>query len=203
MEKENRDTFLARFVFLPRADYLDVALAYDLAKAWFRSKYRKEKDEFGNEIRYFEHLRRVALILIDELHISDPKIIIAGILHDAIEDTRADDYAAEQIERRFGADVVQMVKLLSKVPKLGYKERLLNFGDWRVLMLKGADRLDNLRSLHAGSEAFQRKQIDETRVEYYPVFDRMVSLAPTIHIADIAMLRDNIRWIADHFEFGV
>lgn len=197
MAIENRGRFFDRLVFLPKADLMDIHLAYALAKHWFRAKYRKETDAQGNPVRYFEHLRRVALVLIDELKIARPEMIIAALLHDAIEDTAPEDMVPEMIERHFGAEVTGLVKLLSKVPKEGYLERLSTFGDWRALLLKGCDRLDNLRSLHAGTPAFQRKQIDETRVKYYPLFDRMVALAPAAEVAKAAYLRTQIQEIAE------
>lgn len=196
---ENHKTFFDRLVFLPFEDRLDVELAYALGKYWFRSKYRKELDEHGHKIRYFEHMRRAVLILLDELHLADPALIIALLCHDALEDTKDDDLAAAQIEKRFGKDVIWMVKLLSKVPKDGYLERLEAFADWRVLMLKAIDRLDNLRSLEAGDLAFQKKQIEETRIKYYPLFDKLVAIAPKEHVFRAVYLREKIHEIADNF----
>jgi GTP pyrophosphokinase len=196
---ENHKSFFDRLVFLPFEDRLDVELAYALAKYWFRAKYRKELDADGHKVRYFEHLRRVVLILIDELHLADPSLIIAALCHDALEDTKEEDLAAVQIEKRFGREVIWMVKLLSKVPKEGYLDRLKDFADWRVLMLKACDRLDNLRSLKAGSKEFQDKQIEETRVKYYPIFDKLVAIAPKEQVMRAAYLRDKIREIADNF----
>lgn len=198
---ENHKSFFERLVFLSFEDKLDVELAYALAKYWFRAKYRKEIDENGNKVRYFEHLRRVVLILIDELHIADPKLIIAALCHDALEDTRDEDLAAVQIEKRFGKDIIWMVKLLSKVPKEGYLERLNAFADWRVLLLKACDRLDNLRSLKAGSIEFQHKQIEETRNKYYPVFDRLISICPAEYTERAAYLRQSIYDIVENFKF--
>src|SRR5258708_4716238 len=117
---ENHKTFFDRLVFLPEADRLYVELAYALCKYWFRSKYRKEVDAEGHKVRYFEHLRRVVLILVDELHLADPVLIIALLCHDSIEDTEEADHAAAQIEKRFGKYVIWLVKMLSKCPKEGY-----------------------------------------------------------------------------------
>lgn len=194
---ENRKSFFDRIVFLSFEDRLDVELAYSLAKYWFRDKFRMEYeiDLLGagdKETRYFEHLRRVALILIDELKLVDPKMIIAALCHDALEDLKDDDFAAAQIEKRFGKDVIWIVKLLSKVPKEGYLERLVAFADWRVLMLKACDRLDNLRTIKFGTLIFQEKQIKETREKYFPVFDRMVEITPDEYKEKAKHLRDTI-----------
>jgi len=196
---ENHKSFFSRLSFLPQDELLDIELAYALAKYWFRSKVRKELDVEGNNIRYFEHLRRVVLILVDELKIANTELIIAALCHDALEDTREDDLAALQIEKRFGRDVIWMVKLLSKVPKEGYLSRMDSFADWRVLMLKACDRLDNLRSLKDASAEFQRKQIEETRTKYYPVFDKLVSIAPDKYIKQAAYLREKIHNAIDSF----
>lgn len=196
---ENHKSFFDRLVFLPFEDRLDIELAYALGKYWFRSKFRKEKDEEGKQVRYFEHMRRVVLILVDELHIADPKLIIAALLHDALEDTKKQDLAAVQIEKRFGGEVIWIVKLLSKCPVEGYLERLNAFADWQVLLLKACDRLDNLRSLSAGSLEFQQKQIEETRTKYYPLFDKLVAIAPKEHVLKATYLRDKIHEITENF----
>lgn len=198
---ENHKSFFDRLVFLSLEDRLDVELAYALAKYWFRSKYRKELDKDGHKVRYFEHLRRVVLILVDELKLADPKMIITALCHDALEDTKEEDLAGIQIEKRFGKEVIWMVKLLSKVPPEGYLERLDAFADWRVLLIKACDRLDNLRSLKAGSLEFQHKQIEETRIKYYPIFDKLVSMCSAEHVKRAAYLRDQIHNIADNFKF--
>lgn len=199
---ENRKSFFERLSFLPFNDFLDVKLAYDLGKYWFRAKFRKELDEKGCRIRYFEHLRRVALIQLDELKLADPKMLIAGLMHDAYEDTCEEDYAIQQIERRFGDEVALMVRLLSKVPKEGYLDKLMDFADWRILMIKACDRLDNLRSLKAGSVEFQRKQINETREKYYVVFDKLVAITPIVHNSKAIYLRDTIKEITEKFVIG-
>lgn len=196
---ENHKSFFDRLVFLSFEDRLDIELAYALGKYWFRSKYRKEVDAEGKQVRYFEHMRRAVLILVDELHIADPALIIALLLHDSLEDTREQDLAAAQIEKRFGKDVIWLVKMLSKCPKEGYLERLNAFADWRVLILKACDRLDNLRSLSAGSIDFQHKQIEETRNKYYPLFDKLVATAPKEHVTRATYLRNKIHEITENF----
>lgn len=106
---ENKDSFFKRLEpTLATSSLLDVKLAYTLAKFSHRAQFRKEIDNNGHQVRYFEHLRRVALILIDELEIIDPVIIISALLHDGIEDTV--DLTPEMIEHCFGSDVVSIVK---------------------------------------------------------------------------------------------
>lgn len=171
--KENRSKFFGRLVSLSRADRMRVELAYTLAKFSHRSQVRKELDESGQPMRYFEHPRRVALILIDELHVIDPDLIIAALLHDGIEDTR--DLTHDMIEFHFGNEVARIVALLSKCPKEGYIERLKAFADSKVLLVKACDRLDNLRSMSNASAEFVAKQVNETVQVYYPLFSKLGS----------------------------
>lgn len=184
--KENLETFLARLrmVFCER-DVHRIHNAYIVAKAEFASKTRKERDAFGNPVRYFEHLRRVAIILI-EMGCRDADEIIAGILHDLREVTRL---TVAFIEAVFGPLVAQRVSQVSKVPKEGYLERLTTLGTWKSFRLKACDRLDNLRTLDAGTPEFRAKQIAETEHEYLPLFDRMVVECPPAERANMERLR--------------
>lgn len=192
MVEENRESFFRRLepFFVPSV-MLDVELAYTLAKFGHRSQVRKEVDEDGTPVRYFEHVRRVALILIDEVHIVKRELVIASLLHDGIEDTR--DLTPAMIEHCFGADVAGIVKTLSKAPKEGYLERFYMSDDWRPYLVKACDRLDNLRSLSQSPRDFQAKQVAETRDKYYPLFDRMVELVPAADKARAQAIRDQIR----------
>src|ERR1700679_3695216 len=142
---ENKHTFQARLRphFSP-SDQQNIKLAYCLAKFGHRAQVRKELIE-GKPSRYFEHVRRVSIVLMDEMKIMDREMICAALLHDAIEDT--EDITAELIEHAHGSNVAQMVSLLSKTPKEGYHERLENCKNWKVLAIKACDRTDNLRSL--------------------------------------------------------
>jgi guanosine-3',5'-bis(diphosphate) 3'-pyrophosphohydrolase len=193
--KENRERFFARLVHLSRADLMRVQLAYTLAKFSHRAQVRKELDDEGRPLRYFEHPRRVALVLMDELKITDPILIIAALLHDGIEDTR--DLTPEMIEFHFGHEVARIVALLSKVPKEGYHERLLNYGDWAVYLIKACDRLDNLRSLEGSSPEFRAKQVKETRQLYYPLFNKMTEIAPPVFCQVSRDLRDRIAVVVE------
>ena len=193
---ENRESFFARLepFFVPSV-LLDVQLAYTLAKFGHRSQVRKEADDDGTPVRYFEHVRRVAIILIDEARIVRPELVIGALLHDGIEDTR--DLTPAMIEHCFGADVAGIVKTLSKAPKEGYLERFYMSDDWRPYLIKACDRLDNLRSLSQSPPAFQAKQVAETRDKYYDLFDRLVTLVPTSDKPRAQHLRDEIRKVTE------
>lgn len=196
MTTENRDTFFSRLepFFVP-STLLDVQLAYTLAKFGHRAQVRKESDADGNPMRYFEHVRRVALTLIDETRVIRPELVISALLHDGIEDTR--DLTPAMLEHCFGADVVSIVKVLSKVPKEGYLERFYTCTDWRPYLIKACDRLDNLRSLAQASREFQVRQVTETRDKYYPLFDRLVTLSPPEVQPRAQAIRDEIRKVAE------
>ena len=198
--KENRESFCRRLKpILAMRDLMLVEAAYVFAKHGHRAQFRKETDpETGKKVRYFEHPRRVALILIDEVCCVDPVMIEAALIHDCIEDT--DIITPEFIEHTLGPEVTRIVKMLSKVPKEGYLERLVAYADWRVLVIKACDRLDNLRSLGSGTVEFQKKQIGETEEKYYPVFDLMVKLTPKAHAKGVKAVRDAIKAIVERYK---
>jgi GTP diphosphokinase / guanosine-3',5'-bis(diphosphate) 3'-diphosphatase len=194
---ENKETFRTRLIpYFSPSDQLDIKLAYCLAKFGHRAQTRNELTD-GKPTRYFEHVRRVSIIIMDEMKVMDRDMIIAALLHDSLEDTR--DLTPELIEHSFGSRVVKMVKMLSKCPKEGYIERLGACYEWEILALKAADRLDNLRSLMIPENTleFQKKQITETKNKYFPIFDRMVALAPPAHHIQVSMVRDEILRICE------
>lgn len=188
---ENRETFFARLEPLfPPGTLLDIKLAYMLAKFGHRAQFRKEIDESGEKVRYFEHLRRVAINVVDVAKCARADMIIVALLHDALEDAR--DLTPELLEHTFDSDTVAMVKVLSKTPKEGYIERFQLCTDWRPYVVKACDRLDNIRSLEQTTPEFQTKQVKETREKYYPLFRRMVELSPPTHRPWIEELRTTI-----------
>lgn len=180
MKTENRETFFRRLqpFFVPSVN-LDIELAYTMAKFGHRAQSRSETDVNGQPMRYFEHVRRVALILIDEVQIVERESVIAALLHDGIEDTR--DLTPAMIEHVFGGEVAFLVQTLSKVPKEGYLERFQMCSDWRAYVIKACDRLDNLRSMSESSKEFRQKQVFETTEKYFPLFEQMVDLVPMSH----------------------
>lgn len=189
---ENRESFFKRLEpFLAPSVLLDVQHAYTLAKYGHRAQVRKERDEQGEPIRYFEHVRRVAIILVDEVKVVKPEMIVAALLHDIIED--APNLPPALIEHCFGTDVVCIVKTLSKAPKEGYLDRFHMCTDWRPYVVKACDRLDNLRSLGSAALPFRAKQVQETREKYFSLFDRMLSLTPSEYSARVQSLRDEVR----------
>ncbi|MFH1098845.1 MAG: HD domain-containing protein [Candidatus Uhrbacteria bacterium] len=189
--RENRAKFLERItpIFAPSTVH-EIMLAYYLAKQAHRWQVRKEKDPEGRPLRYFEHLRRVALIILDECRIADPSLVILGILHDGWEDTW--ELNLHMIEHCFGTDIAMMVARCSKKPKRGFLQRLRDYGTWPILVVKLADRLDNLRSLSSTSIAFQLKQLRETERKYFALADKLTRTIPHEHQHAAAFLRNEI-----------
>lgn len=197
---ENKETFQARIKpYLSPSQQLDVKLGYCLAKFGHRAQTRKELTE-GKPTRSFEHVRRVAIVLMDEMKIYDRDMIIACLLHDSIEDTA--DLSAELIEHCFGSDVTAMVRLLSKIPKEGYHERLENCRNWKVIAIKMCDRLDNLRSLMVPGTTvdFQKKQLKETKEVYFQLFNSVLTMCPTNYIPALRNVRDQIRDLVSRYK---
>jgi GTP pyrophosphokinase len=140
----------------------------------------------GSQLRasgdpYFSHPVEVAGILTD-LKLDD-KTIATAILHDTIEDTVA---TQEQIERLFGADVARLVDGVTKLSKIETQteserqaENLRKFllamsTDIRVLLVKLADRLHNMRTLHHIAKEEKRRRIArETMDIYAPLAERI------------------------------
>jgi RelA/SpoT family (p)ppGpp synthetase len=130
---------------------------------------------------YYSHPIEVAGILTD-LHLDDETIVTA-ILHDTIEDTVA---TPEEIERLFGANVARLVDGVTKLSKIEAQsenqraaENLRKFllamsGDIRVLLVKLADRLHNMRTLHFIENPEKRRRIArETMDIYAPLAERI------------------------------
>jgi len=179
---ENRASFQDRLrPIVPPGQLIDIEHAYMISKYVHRAQVRMELDENGNPLRYFEHPRRVALILMDTVGVTDPIILCAALLHDTVEDS--EELSPAAIERYWGSEVASLVQLLSKIPKEGYVERLNKHGDWRTLLIKACDRLDNLRSLDPAdvSGEFRTRQLKETHELYIPLFQKMLTMIPERH----------------------
>lgn len=163
---------------LDRRSVLRVRNAYRLAKDVHRNQRRKAVAA-GEDARYFEHPRAVALISMR--YSVDPDLIICCLLHDVLEDGD-DPLDAEEIELIFGETVIRTVRGVSKVPKDGFHERFERYSDWRMRWVKACDRLHNLRTLPPGDTAFREKQIRETLQVYLPLFREMPGMVPPLYV---------------------
>ncbi len=129
---------------------------------------------------YFSHPLQVAAILTD-LNLDDATIA-AALLHDTIEDT---DATRAEIDRLFGHDIGRLVEGLTKLSKLELVSReakqaenlrkllLAIADDVRVLLIKLADRLHNMRTLAYRPQEARRRTAEETLDIYAPLAGRM------------------------------
>ena len=148
--------------------------AYMLAK----EAHKGQKRESGDE--YITHPAEAALILI-ELGM-DEETITAALLHDVVEDTAV---TLEELKRKFGQSVADLVDGVTKLTKLNFttkeeqqaenirKMLLAMAKDIRVIIIKLADRLHNMRTMSAKSEAKRREKALETMEVYAPLAHRL------------------------------
>lgn len=148
--------------------------AYSYAELMHRGQKRASGEP------YFTHPCAVAEILID-LGLDYPTVA-AAFLHDVIEDTPATD---EDIKTRFGKEIMTLVEGVTKLDKINYhsheEEDAENFrkifvamaNDVRVIIIKLADRLHNMRSLNFLSNERQQRIAKETLEIYAPIAGRL------------------------------
>jgi GTP diphosphokinase / guanosine-3',5'-bis(diphosphate) 3'-diphosphatase len=158
----------------PKGDLKGLEAAYQTAEAAHAGQRRLSGEPF------IEHPLAVAQILAD-LRL-DTTTLEAGLLHDTVEDTTV---SLETIQREFGEDVAEIVDGLTKLDKLQFQTRELAqaenvrkmivamAGDIRVLLIKLADRLHNMRTLSALAPAKQRRVATETLEIYAPLANRL------------------------------
>lgn len=165
--KEDHESFMKRLSGLPQEDQDDIEHAYVIGKDAHRSQRRKTGE------RYWEHPRGVAIILMDELGHYDADDLAAACLHDTVEDTKY--VTVSKIGRWFNGTVANLVDVLTKHPGLeadGYWARIADYP--RAAMIKGADRLHNLRSMRGCEREFIEKQVLETRERVLPALQARI-----------------------------
>ena len=173
---------------LRQYELLDKVRAYDpdADEALINRAYVFSMKAHGGQKRasgdpYYSHPIEVAGILTD-LRLDDETIVTA-ILHDTIEDTVA---TPEEVERLFGKNVARLVDGVTKLSRIEAQsesqraaENLRKFllamsGDIRVLLVKLADRLHNMRTLHfIRNEEKRRRIARETMDIYAPLAERI------------------------------
>ncbi|MET3616426.1 GTP pyrophosphokinase [Peptoniphilus olsenii] len=156
------------------ADFELIKKAYTLAE----DKHKGQKRNSGED--YIIHPLHVALILADMN--MDTSTIIAGILHDVIEDT---DVTYDYVKEEFGEEIADLVDGVTKLKKLNYKNKeekqaenirkmvLAMAKDIRVIIVKLADRLHNMRTLEYMTEKKKIEKATETVEIYAPIADRL------------------------------
>ena len=162
--KEYRDSF----------EEEQICKAYEFAKKKHEGQFRKSGEP------YFTHPAEVAYILA-ELRMDVPTII-AGLLHDVIEDT---DTTVEEIEKEFGKEVAFIVKGVTKLEGYRFSSKeerdaesfrnlLISLAeDIRVLIVKLADRLHNMRTMDSMKPESQKRNAKETLTIYAPLANRL------------------------------
>jgi GTP diphosphokinase / guanosine-3',5'-bis(diphosphate) 3'-diphosphatase len=156
----------------PKADMRTVERAYDVAAYWHRDQKRKSGDP------YITHPLAVATILA-ELGMNT-ETICAALLHDTVEDT---PYTLVELRGEFGEDVAALVDGVTKLDKVKYgdsaeaetvrKMVVAMSRDIRVLVIKLADRLHNMRTLRYLSREKQERKSRETLEIFAPLAHRL------------------------------
>tara|TARA_B100000945_G_scaffold98469_1_gene77134 strand:- start:717 stop:2909 length:2193 start_codon:yes stop_codon:yes gene_type:complete len=156
-------------------DNLD--LIYD-AYCFGKEAHKNQKRKSGEP--YFNHCLEVATILADWG--MDQNIVISGLLHDTIEDTKI---TKDDIKKRYGSDVLFLVESVTKLSDIKFNSRnqkkaenfmkmFISFAnDIRAIIIKLADRLHNLRTISYLSKIKQRRLALESKEIFSPLAHRI------------------------------
>ncbi|MER7738770.1 GTP pyrophosphokinase [Streptomyces sp. NPDC096538] len=157
---------------IENATLRQIEKAYQVAERWHRGQKRKSGDP------YITHPLAVTTILA-ELGM-DPATLMAGLLHDTVEDT---EYGLEDLRRDFGDVVALLVDGVTKLDKVKFGEAaqaetvrkmvVAMAKDPRVLVIKLADRLHNMRTMRYLKREKQEKKARETLEIYAPLAHRL------------------------------
>lgn len=162
--------------------------AFEYAKKKHEGQFRKSKEP------YIIHPRDVAITLAE--YEVDPNTIVAGLLHDILEDT---DTTYEEIKSEFGEEIADIVEGLTKLKQLQYQNSkaqqqaknhqkmvLAMAKDIRVILVKLADRLNNMRTLAFLSDEKQTRISRETLDIFVPIAHRLGMYRMKAELEDIA-----------------
>ena len=195
IEKENKE-ILNKYRALLRAcknktntkDKKDIRKAFNLAMDAHKGIRRKSGEP------YIYHPLAVAHISAKEIDLGATSIICA-LLHDVVEDT---NYTLEDIDRIFGSKVARIIDGLTKIEDMfdknlslqqeNFRKMLLTLSDdVRVILIKLADRLHNMRTLEAMTKSKQLKIASETLYLYAPLAHRLGLYAIKTELEDLGL----------------
>lgn len=173
----------------PNTDITMIEKAYHIADKAHAGQLRKSGEP------YIMHPLCVAIILA-ELEL-DKETIVAGILHDVIEDTIMTD---EEIEKEFSPEILLLVDGVTKLTQLNFSQDKVELQaenlrkmflamakDIRVILIKLADRLHNLRTLQYQSPAKQIEKARETMEIYSPIAHRLGISKIKVELDDLSL----------------
>ncbi len=164
-----------------------VVRAYHFAEKAHEGQYRRTGDP------YITHPLAVANILVD-MHM-DHASLIAAMLHDVIEDCGV---SKEQVAREFSEEVAELVDGVSKIAQIKFESKaeqqaenlrkmmLAMTRDIRVILVKLADRLHNMRTLHVMKPEKRRRIATETLEIYAPIAFRLGMYNMRVEYEDLA-----------------
>lgn len=173
----------------PSRDLKIIKKAYELAKDAHKDQKRKSGEP------YLIHPVCVAIILA-QLEM-DKETIVGGLLHDVVEDTK---YTTEDITELFSEEIATLVDGVTKLTKLNYsadkvelqaenlrKMFLAMAKDIRVIIIKLADRLHNMRTLQFMKPEKQKEKSRETMDIYAPIADRLGISKVKVELDDLSL----------------
>ncbi len=175
-------------------EYIDPVQVKEVYRAYLFGAEAHDGQRRKSGEPYITHPLAVAKILAD-LNM-DYQSIMAAILHDVIEDTET---AKEQVAREFGADVAELVDGVSKITQIKFnsdaeaqaenfrKMMLAMVKDIRVILIKLADRLHNMRTIGAMPLQKRRRIARETLDIYVPIANRLGMNILRLELEDLGL----------------
>jgi guanosine-3',5'-bis(diphosphate) 3'-pyrophosphohydrolase len=172
--------------YLPAPDVALVSRAFEFSESAHRGQYRKSGEP------YITHPLAVASIL-SQWRL-DAQGLAAALLHDVMEDTSV---TKGELEKKFGKPVADMVDGVSKLDQIEFDSReeaqaesfrkmlLAMARDVRVILIKLADRLHNMRTLDAMAQAHKKRIAKETLDIYAPIANRLGLNALFLELQDL------------------
>ncbi|MDE7102276.1 MAG: HD domain-containing protein, partial [Bacteroidales bacterium] len=175
---------------ISEAEHEEIHKAFTLAVNAHEHTRRKSGEP------YIYHPLEVAHIVVSDIGLG-PTAVVCALLHDVVEDT---DYTLSDIESRFGASVARIVDGLTKIDAIfdqnesfsiqaeNFKKLLFSLSDdVRVILIKLADRLHNMRTLDSMPRDKQLKIASETINLYVPLALRLGLYSIKIELEDLAL----------------